>query len=112
MMTSNTAPHEQSSWLMNALGSMVSVLAPHIDALPAGKMLTISLTQIPEDEDAKQRWARSCDRCGVYVPPGGELFSAREHLLVSGRHVAVPYALCRTCATAEFPEQFEKTNHD
>lgn len=111
MMTSTTAPHEISGWMHQALTVVVSDIEPILDKIPAGKDLKVSLTAMPEGAAARARWARSCDRCGTYVPPGGELYAGTEHLAVQGRHVIVPWALCRPCAQLEHPEQFKGDNH-
>lgn len=111
-MTSSAAPHEISGWMHQALTVVVSDIEPILGKVPAGKDLKVSLTRMPADPEGRQRWARSCDRCGTYVPPGGELYAGTEHLAVHGRHVLVPWALCRPCAQLEHPEQFTGGTND
>ena len=112
MMTSTTAPHETSNWMREALAVVVGDIEPILGKVPENKSLKVSLTRMPESPEDRQRWARSCDRCGVYVAPGGELYAGSEDLLVQGRHVIVPWALCRTCAQLEHPEKFQGATND
>jgi hypothetical protein len=50
------------------------------------------------DED-RQRWERTCDNCGRYCEPHGEMTFYTGHALrvVDGRQVLMAYGVCDEC---------------
>lgn len=90
--------HEPSAWLRQATAALLATL-------PATPGWT-AVVPLGGHTVAGSREDRSCDRCGLYVPPNqGNIYPGRmDHRRRDGNgSVVVVFGLCRTCADSEVP---------
>lgn len=69
------------------------------DVIPEGLPHTVvmtPLTERPRHMD-RERWERTCDNCGVYVPEGRDFYTGTTTDMLKGRQVIIGFGLCRTC---------------
>ena len=63
---------------------------------------TIVMTYLsePDHEPTREeldRWERTCDRCGTYVPDDGEFYTGSVLRVIEGRQVMFTFGVCAPC---------------
>jgi len=95
-------PHEPSAWMRLAIDRRVAQLEA---AGVARGVANVVVTPLTDTWSLAQGGGsvgdRSCDRCGVYVPPGLELFCGPVPARVGGAVALLVLGLCRTCRDVE-----------
>ena len=99
-----TAPHEPSTWLADRISDLTRRLDQgRTRAISTGVFLLAELSERPAGRRARQRWDRTCDRCGTYVPAGGDFYMAAfEAQPLHGARLVVAFGLCEQCAALEY----------
>lgn len=67
---------------------------------PPGALIATLLTEPPEGASKEEidRWDRTCDNCGKYVPKGQTLYTGScDRTLPSGHQVIINFGACSEC---------------
>jgi len=99
-------------WLAAKTDQKVAFMAEHgaLDlARENGSMFIMSLLDEGEEEmtdEERERWERSCDNCGKYVPPEPEranytaFYTGYTARTVDGVQIMLAFGVCGTCKEA------------
>lgn len=88
--------HEPSAWLRAAVASALASLPPR----PRGRGVLVGYLTDPAASlfESRERWERSCDRCGLWTPPGPPFWLLR---LAPRPGVVLLGGLCEACMRRE-----------
>lgn len=84
------------AWLMAAIDQRIAKVD---EALGSNIPEAIVMTMLTEPEgDNSERWERTCDNCGTFVPEGTEFFTGTvSGKLRTGMPIVITFGSCRAC---------------
>lgn len=97
-------PQDEPPWLTAKVDQRLALMVEKTGGkFPEGALVAMPLTE-PDDgasQEEIERWDRSCDNCGKFIPLGELLYTGslmRE--LESGQRVLINFGACATCVDA------------
>lgn len=91
---------DEPAWLVAMLDQRIALVldkfADQMDILRNMDMCMLTLTEPPEHETI-ERWERTCDRCGTYVPGEGLMLGSALRT-AQGIRFVVTLACCEPCS--------------
>jgi hypothetical protein len=59
-------------------------------------------------EEERERWERTCDRCGEYIPDDGEFYTGHMNRTIEGIQIFMAFGVCGSCKAEHHQKGTEK----
>lgn len=105
MTEENNVEHTQEpAWLSAKIDQRIAFMLDKSGGqFPEGAVIATPLAEPAEgsSKEEQERWERSCDHCGIYVPEGESFFTGQSvRILRSGHQALIFFGICKNCKEA------------
>lgn len=99
---------KEPAWFINLIDQRLALIEHALGGRTSGYAIIVNpLTEPPESAtpEEREKWERTCDRCGKYTPPHVLKFHSGTRMteLRDGTQVVIMFGFCSDCL-ADFKE--------
>lgn len=90
-------------WLVEMVENRLTLMVQHGAlelARESGAPFVMTFLDEGEPEmtdEERERWERTCDHCGTYIPDDGEFYTGHFKRVIDGIQVLMAFGICGTC---------------